>query len=214
MPLASASSTLGVRSSSSRPPRASAAGANFGRTSAALKSATAGASTTASAAASHSAFLEATIIKSVHASLARQDLPAERPRPAPAAGQGRFGRVGAAVAEGPQLVLVFSGQNRAGHIQKLTPAPEQGPQPVQQARLGLDKARDIRGLAPKLDVGVAADDAGRRAWGVEQNAIERPPVPPGLPGAGVAHDDPRLGAEASEILPDQPGAGGGGRERD
>src|SRR3989338_7488585 len=162
MPLASASSTLGVRSSSSRPPRVSAAGANFGRTSAALKSATAGASTTASAAASHSAFLEATIIKSVHASLARQDLPAERPRPAPAAGQGRFGRVGAAVAEGPQLVLVFSGQNRAGHIQKLTPAPEQGPQPVQQARLGLDKARDIRGLAAKLDVGGGAGDGRRR----------------------------------------------------
>ena len=66
--------------------------------------------------------------------------------------------------------------------------------------------RDVRGPPQALDVGMAPQHAAARAGSVEQDAVERPTVPPAGGFGGVGAHQFRREPEAVEVLPHAPQA--------
>src|SRR5690625_2086557 len=83
------------------------------------------------------------------------------------------------------LVVIFCPDQRAGRVDKDTARPDQRPQGIKQCVLDGRQAVDITGPPQPADVGVAPDNAGCRAGGVNKNAIKRLSVPPALRLRGV-----------------------------
>src|SRR6056297_1040838 len=70
--------------------------------------------------------------------------------------------------EGLRLAQILDRQHRTGRIDKDTARCQQRPQGIEEAALGFDQALDVRRLAQPANVGMAPDDAGRRAGGIDQ----------------------------------------------
>ena len=79
---------------------------------------------------------------------------------------------------------------------------QQRPERLQQPGLELDGARNILGPPQHLDVRMTANHADRAARRIEQNPVERLPVPPALRPRRVAGHDARAEAESREIVAD------------
>src|SRR3989304_9081794 len=175
MPLASASSTLGLRPRSRLPAKVSDCSVNFGCTSAILKSAAASPSHASASAASanrrQSTFTDTRIIETVHARFPRQNLSPRRPRPAGARRQHDLPRLGMTREKRRQLFFVLHRKDRAGHVQKLTSGLEQGPQSLEETRLRRDEFGQVLGasrrISPRSQAGwlkLAAGLAATAAW--------------------------------------------------
>ena len=102
--------------------------------------------------------------------------------------------------EGADLVAVLFRQHRAGGIEQGTAAFELRPEGVQNAALELSQLADVLIPAQPLDVGVAADDAGGGAGGVQQDAVELALGPPQIRCTGIPVDHPGGEADAIQVL--------------
>src|SRR5213076_418108 len=76
------------------------------------------------------------------------------------------------------LCLAFGPENGASAVHQPTARAQQSPERREQPSLSLRELRDVRRAAQPAHVGMAAHDARRSARCIEQDAIERHPVPP------------------------------------
>src|SRR3989344_4431818 len=181
MPLASASSTLGLRPRSRLPANVSDCSVNFGCTSAILKSAAASPSHASAIASSanrlQSTFTDTRIIETVHARFPRQNLSPRRPRPAGVHRQHDLPRLGMTREKRRQLFFVLHRQDRAGHVQKLTSGLEQGPQSLEETRLRRDEFGQVLGGSTQLDGRMTEGQPGFPGRNIREYPIEPTPVP-------------------------------------
>ena len=105
-----------------------------------------------------------------------------------------------AVQKGGDRIAVFFGQHRAGGIDQNAAHLEGLPECVQQFALQRGECRYVFGLPGQLDVRVAANHAGGRTGRIQQDALERRPVPPGRQLAGIGGLERGRQAQALQVL--------------
>src|SRR3989338_10375822 len=118
------------------------------------------------------------IIETVMAVRLGQQLPAMGLGEAEGPGYGQFAGTAGAGEEGGYHLGVLGRQGRTGGIEQHAADRQGWPQRIEQFALQLGQGEYFLGLEGQLDVRMAADHPGGRAWRVEQDALERLAVPP------------------------------------
>src|SRR5690348_11147085 len=87
------------------------------------------------------------------------------------------------------LCVILGDEYRAGHVEELPAGDQKRPGRREESRLPAPEAPDVAGAVAPLAVGMAPDDTGGGARHVEQNALERARIPPGLRISCVPFDE-------------------------
>ena len=74
--------------------------------------------------------------------------------------------------------LVLDPEHRTGALKERTAGCQHRPQRIEQAALLRGEPRQVGGAPQPLDVGMATYDTGPGAGCIEQDAVERPTIPP------------------------------------
>ena len=102
--------------------------------------------------------------------------------------------------ERADLFCVLGTKHRARRIEQSAAARERRPQRFEQPLLLQDETREVAFPTQPFAIGMTADNAGRRARNIGEDAIEWLAVPPRFRFARVARDEPRGEPEPSEVL--------------
>src|SRR5579859_891967 len=156
---------------------------------------------------SRSMLQQGSIIEPVGARLAGKDLPAEsialaESRPARPTFRRNDAGIGSPGKKGRNHIAILAPGHGAGRVYQAAAGRQHAPRCREQACLQQRQLVDFgRGLA-QPDVRMAPDHTERRARRVQQDAVERHPVPPIAGRTGIARHEFRAQAAALEVLPD------------
>ena len=119
---------------------------------------------------------------------------------APAGDNGSSRGVCCAIEKAGNNIVVFLGQDRAGAIDERTAGPQGPPHGIKHGSLRCRVGVNVVVGAVQLDVGATTEGAGAGARGIDEDAVKRRTVPPGLIG-GIALEQAHCMAEPCRFRP-------------